>query len=423
MHRKLDFYFFFVAQGLSVVSFRFFQIVMAWALLQGRDSGYVLGMMITLSWGVNLISFPFAGYFLDKFHKAIILIFSTFVSTLSILAFYFNFTEWGNSLTIGVISISLLAFSNAIFSSAPNSIIPLISNQSDVSNRIGYLSTLNSLQPILGAILGGAAISIVGVNHSFILILGMFVVSMLSIIPMFLNASLTPQDEHNVDLKNDNVFRGFSVICKLPPERTLCLKSMVINSTLTPLVAIIIPVYIKLVMEKSVVYFSVAEGLFGGGMLIGSFLAIYWRKKSVHRLTMTVSSIIITGICVALFALLPDISYKYVAIFVIGVCLSIDNVACNSLRALATPNYIRGRLESTVFFFAVLSIPAGSYVFSKFTLPDTLSLLNPAIVFMGGVIVLSSLLVLLSKNTRRALKTNDSDLDGFYEKNYLKEAK
>ena len=194
---------------------------------------------MTFSCGVNLISFLFAGYFLDKFHKAIILICSMFISTLSILAFYFNFTEWGNSLAIGVISISFLAFSNAIVSLAPNAIIPLISNQSDVSKRIGYSTTLNSLQAILGGIFGGVAISIVGGNHSFIVILGMFVVSMLSISPMFLNASLSPQDRSNIDLKNDNVFRGFSVLCKLPPKRILCLTGMVTNFTLTPLTTII----------------------------------------------------------------------------------------------------------------------------------------------------------------------------------------
>ena len=393
---------------------------MAWALLQGSNSGYMLGMMITFSWAINLISFPFAGFLLDKYHKAFILFFSILLSLLSVIVFYYNFMYWNNTLSIGIISISILGMSNAVLSSAPNTIIPLISDKNQISKKTGHLSTINSLQPILGAILGGASISIMGVSHSFLFVTGTFLLSLLFIIPLFFNKLLCFHKTDNKTSPVYNILHGFTVIFKLIPERSLCLKSMVINSTLTPLLSIILPVYIKIVMEKPVIYFSTAEVFFGIGMFLGSFLAIHLIKKISTRFIMVVSSTITTGTCIILFALLPNIELKILMLFILGVCLSVTNTSCNSLRALAAPDYIRGRLESTVFFFAVLSIPFGSYIFSKFTLPKTIPWLNSAIVFMGIAIILSSLLIILSKSTRHALKLKDSELDGFYVKNYLR---
>ncbi len=130
---------------------------------------------------------------------------------------------------------------------------------------------------------------------------------------------------------------------------------------------ILLPVYIQIFLNLSIIYLAIMEVCFGLGLLITSMLVGKLLSKDVKRLTLILTGNILTAISIMLFPVVSFLYLKLLLLFLIGSGLALNNISTSSLRALAVPDDIRGRLESAIYFFCILSIPAGSYTFGIFT--------------------------------------------------------
>ncbi|WP_116964095.1 MFS transporter [Fastidiosibacter lacustris] len=413
-----NFIIFICAQNFSVIAFRFFQLLLAWVTLAQTHSGYLLGVVVTVSWIANIIFLPFSGYCLDRYKKGLVIFLANFVSLILILMFFINLICFSYNLMIVILITIILSVADSILLSAPNTIIPFIVEKEKISKFTGFWGSIASLQTIIGALAGGSTMALFGDKLSILIIACLYFVALIfSFILMknklLLHASIAKGQEFYQQL-----LKGFSVLVKLTPERTLCLIGITGNFVVTPLLMILLPVYIQIFLNLSIIYLAIMEICFGLGLLITSMLVGKLLSKDVKRLTLILTGNTLTAISIMLFPVVSFLYLKLLLLFLIGSGLALNNISTSSLRALAVPDDIRGRLESAIYFFCILSIPAGSYTFGIFTQTKQSQQITVIMIIMGSMILFSLLFILLSPLTYKTLLCKDRDLKNYYKRRF-----
>lgn len=351
MKSLTNFIIFLCAQNFSVIAFRFFQLLLAWVTLSETHSGYTLGVIVTISWVANIICLPFSGYFLDRYKKGVVVFLANLISLILILVFYINLVYYAYNIMIVVLITIILSVADSVLLSSPNTIIPFIVEKERLSKFTGFWATLASLQTIIGALVGGGTIALVGNQISILIIAILYLIALLfSFLLMrnklLLHASMVKGQKFYMQL-----LKGFSVLVKLTPERSLCCVGMTVNFVMTPLLMILLPVYIKIFLNLPIIYLAIMEICFGLGLLITSPFVGKLLSNNVKRLSLILMGNSLTAVSIMLFPIAGPLYFKLILLFLIGSGLALNNVSTSSLRALAVPDYIRGRLESAIYFF------------------------------------------------------------------------
>jgi MFS transporter, DHA3 family, macrolide efflux protein len=406
-----------VAQGFSVFAFRAFQIVFAWACLSQTGSGGFLAGIVGLSWLVNLVAIPLAGHFVDRRGGKRALTASIFVSLLCTFLFFCDSKYFGLHVGLGAAALILTAVADCVISIAPNSMIPRLVTGEHVTRCVGYAASINAFQSVVGAVVGGAMLGFLGTNAALGILVGMLSAALISATSM--RWSPAPIDAvTSAESPYAAMLKGFAALATIVPERSLCMMAIVSNFVLTPLVSIVIPVFVRFILHAPVAYLATAELGIGIGMIGGTLAAPLLINRGVSRLALVLGGNLMAAACVCLVAFLSSPVAQVAMVGGIGLGVALNNVACGSLRGHATPDKIRGRLEAAVFACCVASIPLGSWIFGLFATAATVGYLRWAILCAGLVMLLSSAVLVFSKQTRSALTTSDNELNGFYAKNY-----
>ncbi len=174
-----NFIIFICAQNFSVIAFRFFQLLLAWVTLAQTHSGYLLGVVVTVSWIANIIFLPFSGYCLDRYKKGLVIFLANFVSLILILMFFINLICFSYNLMIVILITIILSVADSILLSAPNTIIPFIVEKEKISKFTGFWGSIASLQTIIGALAGGSTMALVGDKLSILIIACLYFVALI----------------------------------------------------------------------------------------------------------------------------------------------------------------------------------------------------------------------------------------------------
>ena len=416
-HEKLYFYLFIFSQNISVITFRFFQLLLAWSTLSITNSSSTLTVLVTMSWIANIIFLPISGYCLDKFRKSLIIFIANLMSLFLVVIFYLQFITLNFNFLIVIFITILLSISDSILLSSPNSIIPLIVKSENISKYTSISGILSSLQVIIGSIIGGGVIALLGISWSMKFIILFYLISLLLSLTLFFNKKISIANSNDKESFYIEMFKGFHVLQLLTPEKILCCMSMICNFIITPLIIVILPIYIKIILDKSVIYLAIMEICFGLGIFVGSYSTAKFISYNIKRMYLIFSSFFIMGFSIVLFPFSENLYIQFFILFLIGVGVSLTNISMISLRALAVPNRVKARLESIIYLFCIISIPLGSYVLGLFSGSE--QNLKWLMTFVGIFILVSPLLLLISKKTKDVLCLNDSSLKNYYEK-YLK---
>jgi MFS family permease len=384
--------------------------------LDGSESGRYLALVIALSWLVNLFAFPVAGASVDKFGGKLVLTSAVLLSFFAVLIFWVDRSLLGAHQLVGALALIAMSIADCVVSIAPNSMIPLAAPSEDITRFVGYAASVNSCQAIVGAVIGGSVMALLGPNKALCLLLVMFGIASIAAASLRLRTPVTASKVVELNRSGPEWSRGFLALKTIIPERSFCILSVVINFVLTPLVSIVVPVYIRLILNAPIGYLAAAEISLGCGMLAGTFVAPRLLKFGTTRLRVLITGSVLLAGCISGVTFLAAPWLQAVALGLIGCGVAFNNISCGSLRGHATPDSIRGRLESAVFTCCVASIPAGSWVFGHFVSGSNVHYLGWATGISGLAIISVQLLLLLSRPTVAALTTPDQDLAGYYEK-------
>lgn len=403
---------FLTSSALNLLAFRIFNITLIWAVVttSEKDSS-LLGAMIALMWIFNLISLPLAGDFLDRYNKNLVLRVSGLLSILATIIFGINLQYINNSLLAMSLSASILAATNSITSSSINSLIPFIAEKSKVTKAVGLAATINSLQTVIGAILGGGLIAIFGLKYTIFLVFFLYLVSLFQ---LFIIDFKEKFDQENKTKLHSRFTAGFRTLYFIKSERIICYTAMLTNFILTPLLMVVMPFYVIEELNGGAQILATLDSSFAFGMFLGAIILTRIDFNKYKRIYPVVFGNILIGLGIIGFSLLDSLIMKSFSLCLSGFGLTTKGVACNGIRALAVPNSHRARLESAIFFSCVITIPLGSQFFGYILNILGRGNSNIILFFMGFIIIITSLLPILSKKTLFILKQKNTQLDQAY---------
>ena len=224
LNEKLNFYIFISSENISVIAFRFFQLLLTWLILSATNNPFTLTIVITVSWVANIIFLPISGYFLDKYKKNYIIFLANILSLILIILFYLQYKILTfNLLTILTITILLEVF-DSILISVPNAIIPLIIKPENISKYTGINGTLSSMQVIIGSIIGGSSIAWLGIKNSISIIIFLYLASTILCLFLLFNKNLATITSSKEESFYKGLSKGFHSLHLLKLEKVMCIK-------------------------------------------------------------------------------------------------------------------------------------------------------------------------------------------------------
>jgi MFS transporter, DHA3 family, macrolide efflux protein len=408
---KVQFSFF-----LMVLGGRCNQLAVAWWVLQETGSALYFANMIACSIATEVLSRPLLGWMGDKYNKIHIIKLASWLSLITaLLMLVLSVAGLFNPWTVG----ALMMVSSAIVGvrdPLQASIIPLFANDDKVSLAFRSKSVMSSFSMLLGPALASGLIYGLGITFALaadfvaILIAG----ALIATIPSSIGA---PDESSNAPAASglSMIYSGFKVVYGVKVEFYLAIIAMLINFALFPFFTILIPLYVKDVIQYPVTYIGLLDASFGLGILVGSYKIIGWLSGRVPRDRCVSAGFALLGCNLLVVGTLSSSAILPAAFFCGGVGLMLINIPTSSVRLLATPKLHRNRVFATVAFLSAVASPLGSFAMTTFIADLGVAL---TITLLGAMVLLLSLLVFLVPDFRTFMRSQDTKLHDAYLEKY-----
>lgn len=407
---------FLTSSTLNLIAYRSFSIIFIWSVVSTTDvDHFVLGGVVALVWWFNLFALPLAADWLLRYSNKAVLMVAAIASIIAITTFWLTYTHLESSWVLLSLCASVLAATNVMATSSIKRYIPAISDQSTFHRAVGIASTVSTFQVIIGALFGGSAIVLFGLDTAIKIVVILYGVAFFFL--LFISLS-TPHAASVSDAFPRRIAAGFKVLHIIDSERVLCYTAMVTNFVIAPYLLVVVPYHVAVQLHEAPTLLALFDASFAFGMILGAAVLLQVDFNVHQRVLPVVVGNMLVGIGIMSFSLFDLTGLQTLSLCVSGVGLTMRGVACNGLRAFAAPNSHRVRLEGTVFFLCMLAIPFGSQLFGYLigTLDGTS--LRIACLLLGAVVVVVSFWPMLSKPTLFMLRQTNNQLDQLYQKRY-----
>ncbi|PTR21745.1 MFS transporter [Pseudomonas sp. GV085] len=394
------------------------QLAVAWWALQVTGSATYFANMIACSIATEVLAKPLLGWLGDKYNKILIIKLTSWISLLTaLLMAVLSATEAFNPWAVGV----LMMLSSAIVGvrdPLQASIIPLFADDDKVSFALRTKSVMSSLSILLGPVLASGLIYGFGITFALatdffaILIAG----ALIATIPNYIGAA----DECEKTPRASGfrmIYSGFKVVYGVKVEFYLAIISMLINFSLFPFFTILIPLYVKDVIQYPVTYIGLLDSCFGLGILAGSYRIIGWLSTRLPRDMCVSAGFALLGSNLVVVGTVSSSFFIPVAFFCGGVGLMLINIPTSAVRLLATPKLHRNRVFAIVSFLSAAASPLGSFAMPSLIVNLGVTL---TITLLGVLVLLLSLLVFLVPDFTTFMRSRDTQLNDAYRVKYPK---
>ncbi|EJM74388.1 MFS transporter [Pseudomonas sp. GM55] len=410
---KVQFSFF-----LMVLGGRCNQLAVAWWVLQETGSAIYFANMIACSIAAEVLAKPLLGWLGDKYNKILIIKLTSWISFLTaLLMVLLSVTGTFNPWTVG----ALMMLSSTIVGvrdPLQASIIPLFADDDKVSLAFRTKSVMSSLSILLGPVLASGLIYGFGITIAFVTDLFAILIAgaLIATIPSHIGA-VDPCEKTPHASGFSMIYSGFKVVYGVKVEFYLAIIAMLINFALFPFFTILIPLYVKDVIQYPVTYIGLLDSCFGLGILAGSYKIIGWLSERIPRDMCVSAGFALLGGNLVVVGTISSSFIVSAAFFCGGIGLMLINIPTSAVRLLATPKLHRNRIFATVSFLSAAASPLGSFAMNALIsyLGVTLT-----ITLLGIMVLLLSLLVLLVPDFKLFMRSQDTQLNDVYRDKYPK---
>lgn len=401
---------------LMVLGGRCNQLAVAWWALAETGSALYFANMIACSIAAEVLARPLLGWLGDRYNKILIIKLAAWLSLLIALLMLVlcaagSFNPW----TVG----ALMMISSAIIGvrdPLQASIISLFADDDKVSLAFRTKSVMSSMSNLLGPGLASGLIYQFGITFAFaadclaILLAGLLIAT----IPTTVGAT---DPGENVSAVNgfSMICSGFKVVFGVKVEFYLALIAMLINFALFPFFSILLPLYVKDVIQFPVTYIGLLDACFGLGVLAGSYRIFGWLSERVPRDLCVSAGFALLGCNLVVVGTVASPIIVPVSFFFGGVGLMLINIPTSAVRLLATPKTQRNRIFATVAFLSASASPLGSFAMNPLIAHLGVA---PTIALLGLMVLLLSLLIFLVPDFKTFMRTRDTQLNDAYLNKY-----
>lgn len=357
--------------------------------------------MLSISIVPRLLLSPVAGVFGDWFDRKRSIVFLDFMNAI-IIGVYAAIFIFNGSLTIPMIYILviLLEITEIFFHSAMAAVIPSMVDKEELMEANSFNSMVMNIGQLISPIIGAALYGAFGLKMILIANSISFLLSAIS--EMFINIPKTNKKPDKIDIKSfkASLMEGIHIIKKNKFISTMISLGTLINFSVSPLFSVGLIFVIKEILKATDFQFGLFETVFSLSMIAAPIIgAGFIKRVKVGRLCYI--SFMLVGLVILLMAPIPSkfilnsfgsnlVPYVLLMIitFIVGLLVTVANIALGTLFDKATPVELMGR-TSTVFNFAVtVFIPIGQMIFGFLY-----DIIQPGYVIMisGFILILSVL--------------------------------
>lgn len=331
---------YFIGHTLSTLGTWIQQVTLAWIVYELTSSTALLGIVGFCALIPQLFVSPFAGAWIDKLDKRIMLIviqFLLFVHAISLGLFY----HFELFTPIIIISLSLLlGILTAIDTPLRQSLLSLIiDNKAALPNALALNAMIFNASRFVGPPIAGLLIAILGPENCFYLNAFSYLFLMIAVFKMRnVHSTIVTGKMSNVLLE------GFQYVYHHPTFKQLMITVIILNVTASSYVALL-PVYAKDILRGDEKTLGVLWGAAGIGSLISSMLLASQRSfEKVHFIILF--NIIFCTVGLFILGIAESYGWYLLAMFLLGFGISTTNISTNIILQQGTAESLRGRVIS-----------------------------------------------------------------------------
>ncbi|MFJ7412871.1 MFS transporter [Streptomyces sp. NPDC098077] len=403
---------------------RCLEIAVAWWVLDRTGNDALLGVVMGLGVGADVLSRGALGWVGDRFRPRQVIL-CCFLLSASVSGVLTGLAFAGvYHLGIVLIGVCLLGVSLGVREPLLMSTIRSLMDKSAVAGAVRVRSAMMSLSAFAGPIMAGILIGPLG--YSAVLGAACGVVVVCAVLVAVLRV---PEASNHNDAPEDDGFAvwmgeakaGFVAIRRVVPEWRLAMLAMVVDFALFPVFALVIPVLVAAHYPDQTWVLSIIESAFAVGMILSS--AVLARKSNTllgRRRTVLAgfaalgAGFVGTGLLFSVTG--PSMPLAFTAggsllLALSGAGLCLVTINTGTVRLLATPAAFRNRMVAAASFLSGIVMPLGSV---SSGLISRASGEQWALLALGMAICICAAVASRDKAITRFLNLPDEQLDDAY---------
>lgn len=376
--RCRNFRLFFIGHGISLTGTWIQRIALPWFVYQKTGSSLMLGIVAFSGLVPSFILSPFAGVFIDRWDR-FILVTATQILSLAqaLLLVYFSFS--GNLTTNIIIAVNIFSGIVNSFEMPARQVfcLEIIGNRNDYSNVMALNSLLVNGAKLAGPSAAALLISAGGISLCFLIngiSYGAVIVSLLMM------KSVPVKKKVNGRGLFHEMKEGFSFASGCHPARNILFLYGLICFAGWPF-TVLMPAVAGDMLHGSSGTFSLLMASSGAGAFIGATV-LGSRKKTVEAASSIARDAALLGISIVLLSFSRNLLLSMGLMAVNGACMMMLMAETVSFIQYIVEDNKRGRIMSCCTMIFTGAAPAGSYLAgnlsSKFGIQNTL--------LLGGII-------------------------------------
>ncbi len=355
---------------LRLPEFRYLLCANGFSTLAGRALAVVIGYQVykltrdplALGWLGLFEALPalslalFGGHVADRTDRRRIILLTQSVSVLCALGFAFLSAQGHSSKLIGLYVIVFMAgiargFADPASTAFEAQVIP----REVYVYASSWSSSVWQSCAILGPALGGFAYDLIGVRNAYLVIAGLFGLSLLCI------SRIAPKPVP-IPEASESIWHSIAVGVKYVLHNQVIVGSMALDlfAVLFGGTMALLPIFASDILKVG----ARGLGFLNAAPSLGALLVALWsthRPPVRHAGRNLIVSVAGFGVCIIAFALSKNFFFSLFALFLTGVFDGVSVVVRRSVLRLMSPENMRGRIASVSWIFIGASNEIGAF--------------------------------------------------------------
>lgn len=374
--KQKDFFLLMLGKLVSLIGSEMQGFALSLYVLKITGSATKFASVLSITLIPKLILGPIAGVIIDWIDRKKVIVYLDMLSGI-IIGIYAVLYIVNGELSLGGIYVLavLLSFISLIFQPAINTVLPSIVEKEELAGANGINSLVMSIGNLIAPAVAGFIFGIYGMSVVLIVNSISFILS--SISEMFINI---PKVNNRPEKININTFvydfsEGIKFIKDKKIIATIITLACIVNFACPPITSIGLAFISKQILKVTDYQYGILECFFVASMIIAPFMINKVSKKfTIGKIFFL--DIFITAILVAIMAIIPSTFYLnlfssnlipyislIVIIFMIGLILSIGNIALGTMFQQEVPLEIMGRVGTVMTSVSMAALPLGQILF------------------------------------------------------------
>ena len=350
-----DFWLFRFGQAVSVVGDGCSTIAMAWWVLDATGSAVAMSSVVAPAMLARIFLTPLFGPVGDRISRKYLIATSDLWRGMLMLTFaVMAYVGWFSlPAVIGVYVLSSVG--SALYGPLSTSIVAQLVSPEKIGAAFQQTQAITAAGAVLGAVAGGALVTVVGTSGAFALDGVSFLIAVAT--TAAIRADTRPRAGMPQRRWAADLMEGFRFIYKVRVLLALALVAMVLNFVLAPLV-VVLPILVKQERSLPPWYLGTLQSSMALGAVVGAML-VGWMSRTLKADYAVALAVGLMGLGVSVVAWAPGLVLPAVAMLVVGLASSVANVPIMSQMAAATPDAYRSRVTSIMLFLCQGAAPLG----------------------------------------------------------------